>query len=258
MKPYIILALLVAVAFANSLQNQFVWDDHALIIDLPLKEIPSTFTTPLWKMAGFNEYQQTYYRPVTFIFYALNYKIWGMNPIGFHLSDIALHLISAIVLYKIGLLLLNNDTLISLIGASIFAVHPVNNEPVGRAASHEVILGFFIILSIYFFLKEKRYLSWIAYSFALFSKEAAVMLPFALLTLSTHKKGIKRGVIEIMPYIALVGIYLVIRAAIVSAVFGETVHQPAYTRMLTMAAAAFDYIRLLIIPYPLSPFYAAR
>ncbi|MBI5892294.1 MAG: tetratricopeptide repeat protein [Deltaproteobacteria bacterium] len=265
MKSYIILMLLVIIAYANSLQNGFVWDDNTLIvnnpkINIPLREIPSVFAASLWETTSFSERQQEYYRPFVSLLYILNYKIFGLNPSGFHLTNILLHLISVIILYKIGLLLFNNDARISFIGASIFAVHPVNNEPIGRAASGEVIFGFFIIIAIYLFLTDKKYLSWIAFFFALLSKEAAVMLPFALVILSIHRNGVKRGAVAIMPYLALAGIYLVIRMKVVDIVLGidTSQSQPISTRIFTMAAAAFDYIRLLIIPYPLSPFYPAR
>ncbi|MFA4830049.1 MAG: tetratricopeptide repeat protein [Thermodesulfovibrionales bacterium] len=262
--PYIILLLLVVLAFANSLQNSFVWDDGPLIvynpgINMPFKEMPSIFLTPLWKIGtGSSESPQIYYRPVVTMLFVLNYKIWGLNPAGFHLTSIIFHLIIAIVLYKTGLLLFNNDKLASLISASIFAVHPVNNEPVGRAASGEVIFGFFVILSLYFFLKEKKYLSWIAFSLSLLSKETAVMLPFALVILSIDKKGLKKGAIEVLPYAFIVGLYLMLRMTVVNTVLGDEVGQPVLTRLLTMIVATFDYIRLLIIPYPLNPIYPGR
>ncbi|MBI4690865.1 MAG: tetratricopeptide repeat protein [Nitrospirae bacterium] len=262
MRPYIILILLIIIAFANSLQNSFVWDDFFLIINnqrinLPFREIPSIFTMPLWKFAEKTNAIQDYYRPMVSFFYVLNYKIWGPSPAGFHLTNIIFHTIITIVLYKVGLLLLDNEKLLSLIGASIFAVHPTHNELVGRAAG-ELMVGFFLILSFYYFLREKQYLSWITFFLALLSKELAVMFPFALVILAVHKKGLKKGIISIMPYIVLVGIFLVIRAILVDTFLGIKAGQPIFVQIFTMAAATLDYIRLLIIPYPLSPYYPER
>lgn len=264
LKPYIILLLLVALAFANSLQNSFLWDDLGLIVDnpkieLPLKEIFSVFTIPLWKMAG--EAVQTYYRPMVSLLFILDYKIWGLNPVGFHLTNIFLHIIAAIVLYRIGLFLFakeKNAKLISFLAASLFAIHPAHNEPIGRAASGEVIFGFFIIISLYFFLRDKKYLSWLTFFLALMSKEAAVMLPFALIILSFDKKGLKKGLLAIIPYIILAGIYIVIRAIFADSVLGDNVKRPLFTRLITMAVAALDYVKLFLIPYPLSPHYPER
>ncbi|MFA4830048.1 MAG: tetratricopeptide repeat protein, partial [Thermodesulfovibrionales bacterium] len=106
--------------------------------------------------------------------------------------------------------------------------------------------------------KDKKYLSWLTFFLALMSKEAAIMLPFTLIILSTDKKGFKKGLIAITPYIILVGIYVVMRAMFTDTVLGDNVNKPLFTRLITMAVAAFDYIKLFLIPYPLSPFYSAK
>ncbi|MFA4830050.1 MAG: tetratricopeptide repeat protein, partial [Thermodesulfovibrionales bacterium] len=265
-RPYIILMLLVVLAFANALQNSFVGDDFAIIvnnpnINLPAKEIMSTFTQPLAKLAGFQKYPQVYYRPVLSLYFIMNYKIWGMNPVGFHLTGILLYILTVLVLYRASMILFNNNEngrLISLVGASIFAVHPINSEMAGRAASGEILLGFFIILSLYFFLREKKYLSWSTFALALLSKEAAVMLPFALVILSIDRKGIKKGLLAMIPYVILIGAYLILRATFVDTVLGDRIEQPIFTRILTMSVATLDYIKLFLIPYPLHLFYPAK
>ena len=112
---YLILVLLITFSFSNSLQNSFVWDDTALIVDnpkinMPFKEIPSIFLTPLWDVGRNSaESSQSYYRPIVTLLYSLNYKLWGPNPVGFHITDILLHMMITIVLYKTGLFLFNND-----------------------------------------------------------------------------------------------------------------------------------------------------
>ena len=263
LKPHIILLLLVALAFANTLQNSFVFDDAWLIvnnpkIDIPLKELPSFFTTPMFKASGLTQAKEMYYRPITSLFYVLNYKIWGLNPAGYHLTGILIHLMSAIILYGTGLLLFDKNKLISLMAASIFAVHPITSEPMGVATAGDIIYGFFVITLIYFFLKERKYLSWFVFSLAMFSKEAAVLLPFALLILATGKKGLKKGAVEIAPYLVIIAVYLILRTMVVDAFLGKKMTQPLFTQMLTMAVATIDYIRLLFIPFPLNPYYPPR
>ncbi|MBI4688903.1 MAG: tetratricopeptide repeat protein [Nitrospirae bacterium] len=291
MKPYIFLMLLVIVAFGNSIHNSFLWDDNIGILrnpqmNLSLIEVPSIFKKPIWE-------NSLYYRPVLNMFTVVNYKLWGPKPEGFHLINILLHLINAMLLYRVGLLLFNtkengsaipakaetqrtkemvsllhgndelrgfsNGKLISLIAASIFAVHPMHNESVGRpVAGGESLLGLFLLISLYFFLREKRYLSLFAFSLSLLTKESAMMFPFALLILAVHKKGVKKGVIEIIPSIVLVGLYLILRLKFVGTFLGGRTPETTVTRILTMAVATFDYVRLLLMPYPTSPFYPAR
>lgn len=264
--PYIIIPFLVVIAFAASLQNSFVWDDYLMIVNnpriaLPAKDILSIFTMPLSKFTGYPEHLQVYYRPVLFLYFILNYKIWGMNPAGFHLTNILLHIITAIVLYRTGLRLFDyreNSKLTALIGASVFAVHPINSELAGRAASGEILFGFFIIFSLYFFLRESKYLSLLTFALALLSKEPAVMFPFALVILAIDKKGIKKGIITLTPYIMLVGAYLILRTLTVDTVLGSEITQPIFTRIITMSTAAFDYTKSFVLPYPLKLFYPAE
>ena len=266
LRHYIILIFLVGIIFVSSVENSFLsLDDTWLIVDNPninlsLKKMPTRFTSHLFKLSDSPEqrmFYSSYYRPILSLLYVLNYKMWGINPIGFHLTNILLHLASTIVLYRVGIFLFS-DKIIPLLAASIFAVHPVHHEVLGRVALGENIYGLFIILSLYFFLKEKLILSLSAFSIALFSKESAVMLPFALAILSIQKRGLKSGILFTTPYAALVGIYLIIRAIIVESVFGGVLDIPTFTQIITMFIAVSDYMRLLIIPFPVSPFYPAR
>lgn len=264
MKRYIFFVLLVAVVFANSLTNSFInGDDYAIVvdnpkIDMPLSELPMLFTVPFWKFAASQPVVQVYYRPVLALYHVLIYKVWGPNPLGFHVANIILHLACVIILYRCAMLFFNEAEMPSLMAASLFAVHPANSQAIVWISSTEVMFGFFIILTLYFFLKERTRRSLLVFAFALLSKETAVMLPLALPFFSIPQKGFKKGTAALIPYIALVGVYFVVRGMIVDSFFGEEAHQPIYTRILTMAVATFDYARLLSVPYPLKLFYPAR
>ena len=265
-KPYIILLALVVLVSANSLKNSFLsYDDTYFIVDNPnmeisLREIPSLFAKPFGESSTSHEHQihSLYYRPMLELLYIFNYAIWGNNPVGFHLTNIMFHLLNAFFVYRLGLLLFSNGKSISLIAAALFAVHPVNNEPLGRVAMNENMYGFFMITSIYCFMRDKKFLSWFTFSLALLSKESAVMLPFALYILSIDKHGTRKGFISMRPYGLIIVMYLVVRQSIVGPFWGLDVPQPLFPRILTMAAASLDYVRLLILPYSLHVFYPAR
>ncbi len=264
--PYIILLALVVLVTANSLKNGFLGDDDSILIvnnpriDLSLKELPSLFMKPLGAVPG--RINQTfnfhYYRPILELLYVCDYKVWGLNPVGFHLTNILFHFLNVIFVYHIGLLLFRNDKTISLIAAALFAVHPVNSEPLGRVALNENVFGLFMILAVFFFIKEREFLSWLTFSVALLSKESAVMLPFALCILLINKSGLKKGIGVIMPYMLILGIYFVLRLIVVGPSLGMDLPQKSLPELLAMAAAFLDYVRLLILPYPLHAFYPAR
>ncbi|MBI5639713.1 MAG: tetratricopeptide repeat protein [Nitrospirae bacterium] len=260
---YALLILLVSITFANSFKNSFIaGDDYNFIVRNPkiavsLTEIPSVFTRSLTELTTLSV-RCRYYRPVLFLFNIGTYRIWGIEPAGFHLTNVLLHLLSVLILYKTGRILFENDRLLALIGASIFAVHPVHNQTVAGAGLGDAIYGFFLILCLYLYLREKRLLSLAAFSLALLSKEASVVFPLALMVLAAGRKGLKKGLMEITPYFMLTALYLWVREMVVAGVSDSVTRQPAVTQLLTMSVAAFDYIRLLAVPYPLSPFYPAH
>lgn len=261
--PYLALSLLVLLVFGASLQNSFVWDDYSMVVDnpgiaLPFKDIPSVFMSPLHKFTGSTEKNQAYYRPVVLLFFMLIHKICGLDPFGFHLADIILHLMTVLMLYKVGLLIFGGDGITPLAGAALFAVHPVNTEAVVWISSCEVICGFFIVISLYFFLAERKPLSLAAFCLSLLSLEMAVMFPFALFLLSAGMKGLRKGVKDIAPYMVFSGLYFAIRFLVLDSVLGRLADSPLPVRLATMAVAYADYVRLLFLPYPLSIFHPAR
>jgi tetratricopeptide (TPR) repeat protein len=269
--PYIILLALVVLVSASSLKNSFIsGDDTNLIVNnykvnLSLEKVPLMFSKPLGFLSNDHENSYArlnapYYRPMLQVLYALNYAIWGVNPVGFHLTNIMFHLFNAIIVYKIGLLLFNQDKKISIVAACLFAVHPVNNELLHRVAMNENMYGFFVITSLYFFLNKKTFLSYFAFALALLSKESAIVLPLAICLFSVRNNGLKKGIVSMAPFILIVAVYFVLRLMIINfnLMTGIALAIPIFPRILTMAAAFFDYLRLLIIPYPLSPYYPAR
>jgi tetratricopeptide (TPR) repeat protein len=264
-RVYVFLFVLVSIIAAFSLKNDFLnVDDYALVvenpnIDVPLSKIPSLFTNPFGYLSSSDDSQAqfVYYRPVLTLVTVLDYKIWGLNPIGYHVIGLFMHLLSAVFVFKVGMILFNSDRIIALVAAALFAVHPAHNEALGRIVSNDIIVGLFIITSVYFFLRNKEKLSLLMFFLALLSKESAVMLPFVVCLIAVLKDGLKKGVMTTLPYVGLLGIYGIIRTLVIgSFISGEGAHFQG--RLLTMAVALKDYARLLVIPYPLSPFYPAR
>ena len=72
------------------------------------------------------------------------------------------------------------------------------------------------MLSLYFFLPGKKYLSLFTFALALLSKETAIMLPFALVILSIDRKGLNKGLLAMIPCVILVGAYLILRFQLTS------------------------------------------
>jgi len=258
--PYVFLLFLVALVSLASIGSSFLFiDDLSLIVNNPklvfsLNEIAAVFSKPLGQIYDAADYQTKfiYYRPALNLLYMFNNGLWGINPVGFHITNLFLHLLTSILIYRSGLVLFNSDKTFSLLGASLFCVHPAHNELIGRVAMNENLLGLFIALSLYYYLLEKKYLSLLFLAIALLSKESAVMLPFALCLFEMRSMSFRKAVLSLKPYIVLVICYLVVRTLVVGITDGAMINPDG---LLIFCSATVDYLRLLLVPYPLNIYY---
>ena len=183
--------------------NMFVMDDFIVIVKNDFvktwKNFPAIFTrdyitSPLQvKYLGmFNMGSgETTYRPLVTISYFTDYAIWKLNPFGYHLTNLLLHILNAILFYFF-ISLIAKDKKIALCASLLFALHPINAEAVNCIAFREDMLAFlFLIASFIFYIKLggykgiRRFYCHLAsvtlYLLALFSKEMAIILPFLLI-----------------------------------------------------------------------------
>jgi len=115
--------------FGRSLGTPFIWDDEELILKNPLLSRASCFITALnpsyWKQSAFPED----YRPVETWTYCLDHFFWGLNPAGYHLSNLLIHAFNCVALSLLVLLLSQSVSLAAVAGI-VFALHPAHIESV--------------------------------------------------------------------------------------------------------------------------------
>lgn len=186
----LVLGLFSIFIYANTLGHNFIWDDGKFIIqshfiqhwENSFKIFTSDYYKLSWREADVN-------RPVMVASLILDYSIWQLNPLGYHLTNILLHAANTVILLFILRLLLPNTTAV-VFGAVIFAVHPLHTEAVNAINFREdLLVTFFFLLSFFLFLKglmtDKMGIvgafSLLFYTCALFSKESAVTLPAIVL-----------------------------------------------------------------------------
>jgi protein O-mannosyl-transferase len=186
------IALAGALVYVNALRNPFVYDDHRLILE-------NTSLTDLhnWRAILYHDIS----RPLVNLSYALDYAIWrGPNPVGFHLTNLAIHVINILLLYGLATALAEDHTIArhqsgrprntaAIATALLFAVHPVLSQGVGFVSARaELLCAMFLMIA---FTAARRAMRngprwlWIpaigSWLLALLCKEIAVMFPFALL-----------------------------------------------------------------------------
>lgn len=144
--PAVGLMLLALFAFSPAAINGYVWDDDALLTN---NENIRTLAG-IWK-CWFDPTANLDYYPMTYTSWYFEYKIWGYNPAGFHVVNVLMHGMNAVLLWSI-LRMLNFRH--AWMAAAIFAVHPVQVESVTWIAERKNTLsGFFYMLSAFLFLR---------------------------------------------------------------------------------------------------------
>ena len=278
-------AIAVCAVYANSLQNDFVIDDTQLIVKDPrirsLRNIPQFFIPPL--EAQFADTKG--FRVIRSITYALDYQAYGLNPRGYHATNVLLHALAASVAFLIAGRLLAT-LLPALFVALLFAVHPVQTEAVSYIAGRkDVLCAIFYLAGFYSFMRYRdapslRHLAGILVAFllAILSKESGITFPLTLLIFDSimgippRKTRWDAGLLDVWSSVRgswrrfwrlYLGLFLV--AAIFSAYvvlwsgasarkefwgggFGPTV--------LTSARIYLHYVKLLLFPLTLSATYA--
>lgn len=173
-----LIVILGVVVYSRSLGNSFLWDDEVLVLNNPLirsiRFIPDILTTPLWAGGG------SYYRPLAVLSYLWDYRLWGLHPFGFHLSNLAVHLAASILLFF--LLSRPFGSKAAFWASALYCVHPVHVENVASVACRCNLLEAFVLAALAAFQRCPSSslaggLCVVFYALGLLSKESALVFP---------------------------------------------------------------------------------
>lgn len=203
--------------YANSINNGFVWDDNVIIIQNISNK--NTFSDFFLQIDSSSEYEWTpYFRPLTYLSFALEKAIHNLNPQLMHLTNVILHGLNAVLLYYL-ISLLTCERIIPLVTALLFALHPVSAEPVNflSGGRNTLLSALFVLIAVILHLRSVMNGSFALFVFAALSfflgslsKETALMVfPFILFYEMVHKRP--GMLIRILPYIISAIVYSVLR-----------------------------------------------
>jgi len=239
------------IAYLPVLSNGYIWDDDYYVTEnAALRDGPGLAN--IWLRSGTTP--QWY--PVTFTTFWLEYHAWGLTPAGYHLVNVALHALSAI-LWWVLLRRLGLPAIAAWLAAAMFAVHPMQVESVAWISERKNVLsGVFYLAAALSYLKfdERRDSRWYAtaallFVFALLSKSVAATLPAAILLTIWWKRG-RLTWRDIRPTLPLL---------LVGAAMGAmTLHMEATNVRATGPEWAFSWADRLLIAGQALFFYARK
>ncbi len=263
------IVLVVILVYINTLDNPFVWDDEVIIESNQFIQnqvsVKDLFSRGIW---GAKLKANSFYRPINALSFALDYKVWGLNPLGFHISSIFLFLIALVVLFFL-LLNLGIEKRIVYFLVLGFGIHPLNTEAItyisGRA---DIFLLLFSLASFLLFLKSlktkiqtKKIIYYIGsilmFVLALLSKESAVILPLivGIFLIIFKRKQIKFYILQLSPLLFLSFLYTIFRFLIIgSSKIGSlsTIAKASlWERIITLPRILLTYIVKIVFPFNL-------
>lgn len=256
--PTIVIIIAIVIAYANIFHNALVWDDYDLIVNWP--EIQSWQYVPSFLTKATNPNYPDTYRPIRYIFSIAMYQISGVNPIGYHIATIVLHIATTLLLFTI-IRSFTTDKRIPWITALLFGVHPIHTEAITWISSGMDMIGVVFMLgalslSLHQDIKHHIWLSLICAALAYFTLEITVVLPLLLLlSIGIYNKLHTRKIpyISLFPYILLAALYLYIRWRVlgIQEVFGHIDGRMDRTFFLMMHAVVI-YGKTLLFPVHLT------
>src|SRR5205809_5809188 len=285
----VLIALVTLAAFLPTLQNQFVnWDDHENLLDNPhYRGLGRAHLRWMWTT------HMGHWIPLTWMTFGLDYLLWGMNPVGYHLTSLLLHVTNAVVFFFVVRRILTlalpspaerSHALAVSAGfaALVFAIHPLRVESVAWVTERrDVLSGLFYLLTILVYLRASErgargqgwyWLSVAAFVGALLSKSMVVNLPVVLVILDVYplrrlggsigwrSEPARRVYVEKIPFVLLAA-----AASAIAVMAQSSVHAVASLAQLSVpgrvAICTYGlsfYLWKMVVPVNLSPVYELR
>lgn len=258
------LVTLVFLTFGRVLTHEFLnWDDDIQIVNNPDLN-PVTWQGYLW---NFRDTRMTVYMPVSYGVWSIVALISSRDPVTqqldptlFHALNVVLHAGATLMVFallkQLGVRISNAG-----VGAALFAVHPVQVEPVAWASGmYTVLSGVLSLASILCFVRfadacgsSRRWyaLATLLYVLALLAKASSVVVPImvALIDVLLLRKSVRRTARDMGLWLVLIVPTLLVARHFETA--AHVVGTPPWTRPLLASDATATYVAKLVVPVTL-------
>ena len=249
------------VFYAFAPQARFLqWDDaKTLLDDTTWRGFGWDNLLWMWRSRHYGPWQ-----PLSWLSWAVDYKLWGLDPEAFRRTNIALHAVTAGLFFLACRRLLPRATSTSLplsaAGAALFfALHPLRVESVlWITERRDVLSGFFAVLSLYLWLEDRRRLSALAFLGAVLSKGTSIaVVPFIfIIEVFLRRQPARKTVASLLPH-AVIGLFAAGKN--LGSLSGGDLHSlnlGVINRVLVAMSGSWFYLSKTFLPFNLSPYYA--
>lgn len=285
LRPVGVVALACLACFLPVLEAEWTnWDDPANFLQNPHFQ-GFTKQNLAWMWGSFH---LGHYHPLTWMSAALDYSLWGLDPCGYHLTNLLLHAAGAVLLYFTILALLGSVLpagstglrTAALAGALFFAVHPLRVESVAWITERrDVLCGVFLLAAVLAWLRSRAagipwhtrawsyWGSMVLYGLSLLAKASGVVLPVVLLVLDAYplrRLRDAKGKLQLLPLLLekipffLLAVAGGTLAVLAQAESGALRGWAAHGLAARLAVAGYGFVFYLwktALPFGLSPLY---
>jgi tetratricopeptide (TPR) repeat protein len=138
-----VIAVAGVLAFSNALRTPFIYDDSVSVVGnehIRALQLPNAlFSARENPTAG---------RPLVNLSFALNYAAGELDPFGYHVVNIGIHVLCALTLFAIARRVVSDN--LGLAVALLWTVHPLNSEAVDYVTERsESLMALFFLLTVY-------------------------------------------------------------------------------------------------------------
>lgn len=290
---FLVLMVIGWLLYANALDNGFHYDDQQTVVDNKEIRDASNFAH-LWTTVQHpgDAKESGHYRPLLLTSYMANYAWGGLSPIGYHLVDVAIHIVTAFLVAAV-LASLTGMPMVGILGGLLFLVHPINSEAVNYiAARSSTMYALFFMLAFYGYLRFRPpdasergdttsfiwvrpsarlgprvylVLSLMAFMLSMLSKEMAVTFPLIILFYeeifrrpALWKDRIRAWGVVAVYFIAVILPYLAARYYFFGANLTGPKERDLTTQMASQMKPLIQTIGLYLWPVNLTPYHSVE
>ena len=266
--------VITAAVYINTVLFEFVYDDIGQIVYNPRiksgQYIWLHFTSHVWAQTSD---VALYYRPLFMLWLMANYALFALHPLWWHLTAIALHLISCLLLYFF-VCRLTGSAWVAVVAVLLFGVHPAHLESVAWiSGATESLLAVLLLGTLLCYLRSRdsgkaKPNGWMGASLllaflAVMAKETALITPALIFCYEwifrdrdrPRKTQLWSAARAAAPYALISFSFLVFRALALKSLTPPRTKAPLSSILLAWPKVLAFYCAHVIFPLRMSVFY---